>query len=155
MQRSRGYNLLMPPHQAQRAKMSGIRKNLFWKERQEGSGAVQFFPEIVFPAFGGTVFPAQPPRRLRCSKVERAGNESSFALCRLKLEEPMFRKMQDPWALTYSAKKTKDGKNSGIKVISSPESFLSFLRFPSSLPWEGKGDRGTRSKKERSLGNPP
>ena len=45
----------------------------------------------------------------------------------------MFRKMQDPWALTYSAKKTKDGKNSGIKVISSPESFLSFLRFPSSL----------------------
>ena len=42
----------------------------------------------------------------------------------------MFRKMQDPWALTYSAKKTKDGKNSGIKVISSPESFLSFLRFP-------------------------
>ena len=66
--------------------------------------------------------------------MERAGNESSFALCRLKLEEPMFRKMQDPWALTYSAKKTKDGKNSGIKVISSPESFLSFLRFPSSLP---------------------
>ena len=65
--------------------------------------------------------------------MERAGNESSFALCRLKLEEPMFRKMQDPWALTYSAKKTKDGKNSGIKVISSPESFLSFLRFPSSL----------------------
>ena len=45
----------------------------------------------------------------------------------------MFRKMQDPWALTYSAKKTKDGKNSGIKVISSPESFLSFLRFPLSL----------------------
>ena len=38
-------------------------------------------------------FPAQPPRRLRCSKVERAGNESSFALCRLKLEEPMFRKI--------------------------------------------------------------
>ena len=67
------------------------------------------------------------------TSVERAGNESSFALCRLKLEEPMFRKMQDPWALTYSAKKTKDGKNSGIKVISSPESFLSFLRFPSSL----------------------
>ena len=67
------------------------------------------------------------------AKVRRNGNESSFALCRLKLEEPMFRKMQDPWALTYSAKKTKDGKNSGIKVISSPESFLSFLRFPSSL----------------------
>ena len=72
--------------------------------------------------------------------MERAGNESSFALCRLKLEEPMFRKMQDPWALTYSAKKTKDGKNSGIKVISSPESFLSFLRFPSSLPYDGGVD---------------
>ena len=71
--------------------------------------------------------------------MERAGNESSFALCRLKLEEPMFRKMQDPWALTYSAKKTKDGKNSGIKVISSPESFLSFLRFPSSLPPRNEG----------------
>ena len=40
-----------------------------------------------------TFVPAQPPRRLRCSKVERAGNESSFALCRLKLEEPMFRKI--------------------------------------------------------------
>ena len=92
--------------------------------------------EVIF-------FPAQPPRRLRCSKVERAGNESSFALCRLKLEEPMFRKMQDPWALTYSAKKTKDGKNSGIKVISSPESFLSFLRFPSSQRLRLRvGDRG-------------
>ena len=79
--------------------------------------------------------------------MERAGNESSFALCRLKLEEPMFRKMQDPWALTYSAKKTKDGKNSGIKVISSPESFLSFLRFPSSLPLgKVKADGGDNRK---------
>ena len=70
--------------------------------------------------------------------MERAGNESSFALCRLKLEEPMFRKAR---ALTYSAKKTKDGKNSGIKVISSPESFLSFLRFPSSLSPSMNGHR--------------
>ena len=56
----------------------------------------------------------------------------------------MFRKMQDPWALTYSAKKTKDGKNSGIKVISSPESFLSFLRFPSSYSGGARVTEGRR-----------
>ena len=60
----------------------------------------------------------------------------------------MFRKMQDPWALTYSAKKTKDGKNSGIKVISSPESFLSFLRFPKkrggARVTEGRRDPGMK-----------
>ena len=88
-------------------------KNFFWKVPTLSAYARSF--QKSFFGAEAPFFPAQPPRRLRCSKVERAGNESSFALCRLKLEEPMFRKMQDPWALTYSAKKTKDGKNSGIK----------------------------------------
>ena len=44
----------------------------------------------------GIDFGALPPLRLRLvprkggAKVRRNGNESSFALCRLKLEEPMF-----------------------------------------------------------------
>ena len=66
----------------------------FWRlnakgKKKRGKEETLFIPPFPLRSHLAT----QPPRRLRCSKVERAGNESSFALCRLKLEEPMFRKI--------------------------------------------------------------